>query len=358
MTAYFIVMMIVVGLGIFAPKQFRWPLRLAAFVGLLIFCGARIEVGPDWFSYIIYQNYLVSGLPDFGLLSEPSFTVISIASEQFGWGIVGVNLATAFMFLFGLFALAAKTPYPWSAIAVAFCYYIPALPMGIIRQGAAVGTIFLLVAYLSRLRLWQRIALVVFAMTFHLSAVIMLPVILASMEISRWKRGLLAFLIGALPVALGIDPLGYFAVYNDRYIEGTGGVVVETTAANLHWLLVAAPAAWYLYMRKKLSFLGFNDEFLFASSIIAIGLAALLPVSSAAVTRLALYFSYLPIIVGGAAVAAYKTPITAFIIKVGILAGATSLLVVWLTFAENSEQYKPYKNYLTETITKQKLYAD
>lgn len=358
MTAYLVVMMIIVGLGVFAPQQFRWPLRLAAFVGLLIFCGARIEVGPDWFSYIIYQNYLVSGAPIVGLLSEPSFTVISIASEQSGWGIVGVNLVTAFIFLIGLFALAAKTPYPWCAIAVAFCYYIPTLPMGIIRQAAAVGIIFLLVAYWSRLRLWQRMALIVFAMTFHVSAVIMFGLILASLDIAPWKRAALAFLVGALAIALGIDPLSYFAVYNDRYIEGVGGVVIETTAANFHWLLVAAPSAWYLYMRKRLSFVGFDPEFLFASSIVAIGLVALLPVSSAAVTRLAMYFSYLPIVVGGSAITAYKTPITKAVLKVGILTGATGVLAAWLTFAQNSEPYKPYNNYLTATITKQKLYAD
>jgi uncharacterized membrane protein len=97
---------------------------------------------------------------------------------------------------------------------------------------------------------------------------------------------------------------------------------------------------------------------LLASSIVAIGLVALLPFSSAAVTRLAMYFSYLPIIVGGTAITAYKTPITAFLLRVGILTGATGVLVVWLTFAQNSEPYKPYKNYFTETITKQKLYAD
>jgi|688.fasta_scaffold22099_6 hypothetical protein len=358
MTAYLIVMMITVGLGVFAPQQFQWPMRLAAFVGLLIFCGARIEVGPDWYSYIIYQNYLVSGLTELRLLSEPSFTGISIASEEFGWGIVGVNLAAAFIFLFGLFALAAKTPYPWCAIAVAFCYYVPALPMGIIRQGSAVGIIFLLVAYWSRLRLWQRIALVAFAMTFHISAVIMFGVILASLEIALWKRGVLAFMGAALTLGFGIDLLSYFAIYNDRYIEGVGGVVVETTAAAFHWLLVAIPAAWYLYTRKKFSVVNFNTELLLASSIVAIGLVALLPFSSAAVTRLAMYFSYLPIIVGGTAITAYKTPITAFLLRVGILTGATGVLVVWLTFAQNSEPYKPYKNYFTETITKQKLYAD
>lgn len=358
MTAYLVVMMIIVGLGVFAPQQFQWPLRLAALVGLLIFCGARIEVGPDWFSYVLYQNYLVSGAPMFGLLSEPSFTLISIASEKSGWGIVGVNLVTALIFLIGLFALAAKTPYPWCAIAVAFCYYIPALPMGIIRQSAAVGILFLLVAYWSRLWLWQRMALILFAMTFHVSAVIMFVLVVASLDIARWKRGALAFLIVGLTITLGIDPLSYFEVYNDRYIGGIGGVVIETTAANFHWLLVAAPSAWYLYMRKKLSFVGLDPELLFASSIVAIGLVAMLPVSSAAVSRLAMYFSYLPIVVGGSAIAAYKTPITKAVLKAGILTSATGVLAVWLTYAANSEAYKPYNNYLTATITKQKLYVD
>ena len=356
MTTYFVVMMIIVALGIAAPQQFQWPLRVAVFIGLLIFCGARIEVGPDWYSYIIYQNYLVSSLTELTLLSEPSFTVVSIVSEELGWGIIGVNLVAAFIFLFGLFALVAKTPYPWCAIAVAFCYYIPALPMGIIRQAAAVGITFILVVYWGRTALWQRFALVAFAMTFHISAVVMLGVVFAALNIDRWKRAVMAVAVIILTAALGIDPLSYFAVYNDRYIGGIGGVVVETTAATFHWLLIALPAAWYLYMRNELTNLTINSELLFVSSVMAISLVAILPISSAAVTRLAMYFSYLPILIGGTI--AYTYPRYRALMRGGVLIGSIIVLTVWLTFAENSAPYKPYKNYLTESVTTRKMYSN
>ena len=358
MTAYLIVMIIIIGLGIFAPQQFQWSLRIAAFIGLLIFCGARIEVGPDWFSYVIYQNYLVSALPEFGWLSEPSFTAINIASEQSGWGIVGVNLLTAFLFLIGLFALAAKTPYPWCAIAVAFCYYIPALPMGIIRQAAAVGIVFLLVAYWSRLRLWQRMALVVFAMTFHVSAVIMFGVILASLSLALWKRAAMGGLAVILTVAFGIDPFSYFAVYEDRYIGGISSSVVESTASIFHWILIAAPATWYLLNHKKRVLRNVDSELMFASSLIAISLALLLPISSAAVTRIAFYFSYLPIVVGGSIIGTAYSPQFKVVVQAGVLSVSLAVLMIWLNFAENSDSYKPYQNFFTETSTKRKLYAD
>lgn len=357
MTAYFVVMSAIICLGLFAPKQFQWPVRIIAFIALLIFCGGRIEVGPDWYSYILYQNYLVSGFADNSLLSEPGFTYISLTSEWLGWGIVGTNMATACIFLIGLFSLIGRTPYPWCALAVAFCYYIPTLPMGLIRQAAAIGIILWLISYWERTTLWQRLGLIVFAMSFHVSAIIMFGVVFAALRISIWHRAFAIISVGVLLLGLRINPLDYFGTYNDRYIAGVGGVTVETTAATMHWMLVAAPGAWYIYMRKRLSFTHIPSDVMTISSLIAVGLIVILPISSAAVTRLAMYFSYLPILVGGMMVMAYQTPITRIVLRTGILSASFGILAVWLNFAENSEPYKPYQNYLIVDSIKRNLYT-
>jgi EpsG family len=348
MLPYLGIMIGLVSAGLLAPRRFGLPLRLVAFIVLLVFCGARVEVGPDWFSYEIYHNYLVLGYSQLSILSEPSFLGISLLSERLGYGIIGVNFIAALVYLVGLFWLASKTPFPWCALAVAFCYYVPALPMGIIRQAAAVGIVLALAANIKKLTVPMRIAIVGIAMTFHLSAVVMLGVIFAALPIPLWQRAGVG-IVGLLGIIVfNFNALDYFSVYNERYLVGLGGVIIETTAAALHWTIIAVPSAWFILNRHRLRQQGFDSDFMFVSSVFSLSLIMMFPISTAAVTRLALYFSYVPIYVAGVAPALYLKNSTSILTRIGIFLASMSILSVWLMFAENSEFYKPYRNFIWE----------
>jgi EpsG family len=357
MTAYFVVMLIICGMGLFLPHRFGLSVRTAAFVGLLIFCGLRLEVGPDWYSYLNYYDYIVSGYVDIGPLNEPAFTYLSMLSQNIGWGIVGVNLITACIFLTGLFSLVHRTPYPWCGLAVAFCYYIPALPMGLIRQAAAVGIIYVLLSLWARINLGYRVTLILAATMFHVSAIIMFALVLATLEINWWKRFTLGIVAAAVPVLVGIDPLNYFSVYNDRYIGGSSGVVIETTAALFQWLLVAFPALWYLLFGRNIEVKYMPRSLLLMGSLMAVGLIAVLPISSAAVTRLTLYFSFIPIVISGSFINKNHNSIVKIGLRISILGVSFVILSFWLAFAENSRSYKPYKNFITEDSIQQAVYT-
>lgn len=337
---------IVVAFALFSPRSFGWWTRVPGFIVLLIFCGARFEVGSDWFSYIIFYDYLLTIPFNLSFSSEPSFSLLCRLSDYLGFGIIGVNLGAAAIYLAGLFWVAAKTRSPWCAIAAALCYYIPALPMGIIRQGAAIGIIFIMVANWPKINDLCRALIVIFAMTFHLSAVIMLGIVIAASRLKIWQRLVLAASLLVISALLKLNPAEYFSTYNDRYVEGINGVVIETTAAQLHWILIAGPSALYLMFRKSLQADWLDSELMVISSIISISLIVLLPFSSAAVTRLAMYFSFMPVIVSGMIVTMSSQKLFQAFTRGAVLSGASGVFVVWLLFAENAKNYLPYRNIL------------
>ena len=342
MLPYLLVMGAVVMLGLFAPHRFGWGSRITAFSLLLVFCGGRFEVGSDWFSYIIFYEYVLTFPTDLGFFSEPSFSVLCRVSDYLGLGITGVNFAAAAIYLVGLFLVAAKTQSPWCAIAAALCYYIPALPMGIIRQGAAIGIIFTMIANWTKMKDSQRAIIVILAMTFHLSAVVMLGVVLAASRIKVWQRLAVGFLILVVAIIFNFDPSNYFSTYNDRYIEGINGVVIETTAAQFHWILIAGPSTLYLIFRKHFGAEWLDKDLMTISSLVSIALIALLPFSSTAVTRLAMYFSFMPVIVCGMIANISLEKLNQTVLRTAVLSGTSVIFIIWLLFAENSKNYIPY----------------
>lgn len=345
MLAYFILMAGIVAFAISFPHYFGWPVRIIAFSVLTIFSGLRFEVGPDWYSYIEYYNFIVLGGATFGLFDEPLFSLLSIVAEKTGIGIIGVNFICAAIYFLGLFWLGSKVQYPWLLLAVAFCYYVPALPMGIIRQAVAVGICYIVVANEKNLSLHWRIGLAFLAIGFHVSAILVLGLVLASIRIRLWQRGLLGALVIGLAVALNITEQGFFALYGERYI-GEGATDVATGSA-MHWCLVGIPGLWYLWQWKSLKQSGLESEMMLIGSLCAVALIAILPISSGAVTRLAMYFSFVPMVVVGLLGSRLSANIKRKLFTLGIVTTTSSILAVWMVFAENSDAYQPYRNYIT-----------
>jgi hypothetical protein len=342
--AYFLLMGLVILLGIIAPRHFGYPMRYCTFITFLLFCGGRLEIGSDWFSYEIFYDYLLAHPMDWGLFSEPAFSLVCRVSEYFKFGIIGVNFITAAIYLIGLIWVSGKTSSPWCAIGAALCYYIPALPMGIIRQGAAIGIIFILVANWTKLRDPGRVIAVLFAMTFHQSAIIMLPIVLIASKAKVSYRilfGLSAILTGLI---VGVSLTDVFSTYNERYIEGVDGVIIETTAATFHWLLIAIPSGIYIVYRDRLRKGWIDRDLMMIASIGAISLICILPISSAAVTRLAMYFSFVPVILCGMIADVPKYKLTQTVMRSGIFVTVSVIYVTWLLFAESAHNYLPYDN--------------
>lgn len=350
MLAYFIMMAGIIACVFLLRQYFGWDVKIFAFFVMVIFSGLRLGVGSDWFSYIAYYDYLVSGFATFGLFDEPLFSLLSIAAERSGVGIIGVNVVCAVIYFLGLFWLASKVKYPWLLIAAAFCYYVPALPMGIIRQSAAVGICYIVVATEKTLSLRWRVGLAVIAVGFHASAILVLGLLMLTVRIPRWRRGLLCMLAIGSAVFLNIGGQGAFALYGERYIGENA--TVAATGSLFHWALVAVPGLWYLWNWRNLKLSGLSSEIMLVGSLGSIALIVMLPFSSLAVTRLAMYFSFVPLVAVGLLPAMIRARIHRAAMTIWLAIVAFFVLATWLIFAENSNAYKPYRNILAEENSK------
>ena len=91
------------------------------------------------------------------------------------WGIYGVNLMCGVFFATGLVVFCRHQRLPWLALAVSVPYMLIVVAMGYSRQGVALGIAMLGLTALGRGSTLWFILWVVFAATFHKSAVFLHP---------------------------------------------------------------------------------------------------------------------------------------------------------------------------------------
>src|SRR3954451_15238719 len=125
---------------------------VAYFLVLLVFVGLRYEIGPDWAQYgNIYFDIQYSDLANSVSVREPAFFALNKVSDLLGFGFQGVVFVCALVFLIGMFAYAGQTANAWIAVAVITPYLIFVIAMSGLRQTAAMGIIYLVLARWTKL---------------------------------------------------------------------------------------------------------------------------------------------------------------------------------------------------------------
>ena len=144
-------------------------------VALLI--GLRHEIGGDWYMYLdIYHRIQKMNLNDsFFSNLEPGYTLVNWVSAQINFGIYGVNLFCGIVFTYGLILLCKSQPYPWISLGIAMPVLGIVFAMGATRQAAALGIICIAIVSLIKGSQIKYFALIFLAMTFHRSAIVMMP---------------------------------------------------------------------------------------------------------------------------------------------------------------------------------------
>ena len=147
--------------------------KLFLFLFLSIFIGLRYFVGCDYDTYweIFYQFANNQQGIDRQLdRLEPAFTYLNIFFGQFDYGYHFLNLILGSIFSFCLIKFCSTLRRPWLALTAAFPYFIIVVAMGYTRQ--SVGIIISLIAllYLEKGKFYRSILIIVFATTFHRSA--------------------------------------------------------------------------------------------------------------------------------------------------------------------------------------------
>jgi hypothetical protein len=189
-----------------------------ALVFLFVFVGFRYEVGCDWGGYaLIFDAARDSTIAESLQKSEAAFSLANYMLNYYELDYPYINVISAVFFFTGLCALARRQPDPLGFLILAFPVLIINLSMSGIRQAMALGIIcFAYNAFIDRKAI-RYVALVMFAVTFHSSAIVFL--VLAPF-IGRNRSFLLNLAMAAVLAYVGTFLYREtFDMYSARYVD-------------------------------------------------------------------------------------------------------------------------------------------
>ncbi|QNN65714.1 EpsG family protein [Sphingomonas rhizophila] len=325
--------------------QFRRPglgLKLALLaVALLI--GLRYRVGGDWRSYVDFLTKVeFRPLGDVVALSDPGYSVINWLVASAGLEIWAVNLLCGLIFVWGMWRLVRLQPEPWLCVLVAVPYIIIVVAMGYTRQAVALGLLMAALASFQQKRIGQFALLVVIAVTFHRSAIVVLPIGLLSITRNR-------ILIGVMLLALAASLYSVFVASEvDRLVRNYVTNPYASQGAAIRVGMSLPPALLFLVFRDRFGFDRDARKLWTNLAITSILTAFVLALTSAstAVDRLALYLLPLQMVMLCRLPLAFaKGDRDAQLIRAGVVIYLASVQFVWLNYAAYAHYWVPYQFY-------------
>ena len=331
-----------VGLGQHRKGQRRDQAFLVLlFVVFAVIMGLRDGTGGDFYNY--QKTIDMIAIQSVGTSmsgSDPAFTLLAIVSNWLGFYLYGVNFVCAVLLLYGLLRFVRTMPDPWLAIAAAVPYMIIVVGMGYIRQGVAIGFILLAMIDLDRKSYGWLAFHMLAALTFHIAAICMLPVL---------GFGLLRRQPAVLVVLGFLGALAYWFILRERFAGLYQGYVVDqydSSGALIRLLMNVVPAVVFLAFRRRFPIAEPAKTTWTVIALVTLGLLGLLAVSPSStwIDRLGLFFSPIQLVVFGYLTTVFAADpreqrIAAFL---GVLFYG-AVLFVWLNYADNAGSWLPYR---------------
>lgn len=258
------------------------------FIALFLFVGFRDHVGPDWQAYE-WNLQLAEALPWGAVYEqrEPGFVLLAKLSASLGWGVYGINAMCAFLFLSGAFRFAKETPNPWLSVTMVLPYLVFVVGMSGVRQAAAIGLTFWMLATWRNTGTILKSCLILLAMSIHNSAILMFAFLIVRNDRYLPLRLLAAGLIAFLS-ASAIAESAAFARYTESYVDRN----VQSVGALAQVALSTFPAVLYFLFRKKLRAKAGSNQQVDLGALMAVTAFLLVPLSTTGISRAALYLSF------------------------------------------------------------------
>ena len=312
-------------------------------VAVTLMIGFRFQVGGDWANYremFIWYGYmdLWEGLR-FG---DPGYSLVNWVAHSLGAGIWFVNTFCAIIFTWGLVRFAGTQPNPWLTCAVAAPYLIIVVAMGYTRQAVAIGFIFMALIAFNRGSIRAFLAYMILAVTFHKTAVIVLPLIVASLTQNRVLLG------GLLVVTAGMLYTFFLQGSTDNLITNYVTANYTSEGAAIRVSMNAVPAVVYLLIQRRLG-LSVQERKMwrnFSLAALASVVALYVVASSTAVDRLALYLIPLQLVLLGRLPYIFSDSHRGGrVVVLAIILYSASIQYVWLNYATHARLWVPFKVY-------------
>jgi len=348
MSSYFLLLGVPSLLAACCARKRSHAVIFLIFSIFVLFVGLRYEVGGDRFTY--EMKHLQMRGADWHVLletDEPLSYFLFWTSENIGLGMLQTNVIAAIILMIGVFSIALKTPNPWLSIVSATPYFIIVFGMSGIRQSIAAAILLYMLSQWNQSGSISKSIWVVFASLFHNSALFGgLFVVYGLKKVTLWAK-----------VALGggIGGIGYYLLqrseatpavfdkYYGRYVEDPEQVV--SRGVYFHLAIIGIPAVLAFLYQSRIRKYVFSDQLLTIGIFGGLALMALNPISTTVVSRLTLYFYFVPMMVYPALVHIFLKRDRHDVIILFILAHF-AMLGIWLFFANNAHAFLPYQNWL------------
>lgn len=333
--------------ALLVPGRFRRPtlsmLRPWFFVGFAfaLLIGFRYEVGGDWFNYLrSFDRHEGKTLYELVFTGDPGYIFLNWLMHNLGWGIYGVNLACGVIFISGLIAFCVQQYKPWLAFTVAVPYVIVVIAMGYTRQAVALGLLFWALAYLERGRYKYYLAFIAFAVLFHKSAILMVP-----LGMFLYGNGWILRVVAVMLVTYGLWDVLVAAEQEylwDTYVEQA----MVSEGAKIRVFMNLAPSLLLFLYWKQWKKRFPNPWFWFVLAVASVVCVLLVDFSSTAVDRVALYLIPIQVAVFSRLPYLARKDISPQTTTLCVVFGYGAVLYVWLNYAHHADAWVPYQNIL------------
>ncbi len=351
MWAYWLLYLVPAGIA-FSPikgdKNVNYMLwTIVGLLGILLI-GLRYEVGGDWEPYLLYLD-LVRGEELFDILgtgygNASGYMALNWVALRLGLGIYAVNLFCAAIFMGGLMKYCQKQPMPWIALAVAIPYMVCAIAMGYTRQATALGFLLWGLSILREGNELKYFVLIAFGSLFHLSVIIMLPLLVLTREkIIWWYYPLFGlFLYGLFILFSTLETGGrnlmeaYEIIWKYTATRGSQGGAIRT-------YMNALPVFVSFFFWRRIKMISPDYKIIKWMAIVSIIAIPALSLSTTLVDRLGFYLMPLQLALWPRLIAVQRTKLQRSFWASMIIVFYGLVLFVFFNFALHAEWWLPYR---------------
>jgi len=304
---------------------------------LICFVGLRFENGVDWWNYLIFQSFYEDA-DFFGVfeLQDPGYGLLNwLSYKLFDGSIFFVNFISALIFISGVLIFSKHMPSPWLSLTISLSFLIIVMGMNYTRQSSALGFALIAITYLFKQKQFKFFIYVFLAITFHKSAIILLPLALIGV-----KRKLIIFtsLLFLSPILFYVFVSTYIEAMIDLYLTGSG---MDSAGAFIRVSLSFIASIFYFLYRQSLV-LDLNIQKIFdAMAVINAILFIMLFIfpSTTVIDRFALFFTPIQLFMFSALPFVLKPFPLTLLIVVFVYAAQ---LYLWLSYSDYATLWIPY----------------
>ncbi len=344
MTPYFSVFFILYLFGFIDDKvrsqKIHFFLLLTVSIVLVIFIGFRYSVGGDWATYLnVLEKHRYFDFYTAFSTNEFLWTYLNVLSNYFNFGIVGINVFAALVFIISLKVFNKKFSNNSYIYMLAFPYYILLVSMGFTRQCLALSFLLLSLSVDKPFKDIKILLLLTVGIFFHNSLIFVcwIPFLYKPL-ISKFKLFMIFILILVI-IYLVLTSKIAFSYYFKYFF--TQAVFAE--GAKFRILFNLIPSILYIIHTKF--FFKDKDYIIWLSlSLLNIILFILLILNflpSGMIDRLLVYISIIHLVVFIKLFDLYKNNFREIFIAL-----TSSLFFIymsgWILFGNNSSSWYPY----------------